>query len=193
VTPYRVSGYRRVNRHPDGHLVQRVLDGDREAFGALMARYRDRLGRYALRMLGNRADAEDALQETFIRAYRSLGSCNDPERFGPWVYGILVNRCRTLGAKRARRARVQVADDGLLARTATPGDAANDQALRDAIERALARVSPTLREAFLLRHVEELSYEEMVEVTGASIPALKMRVSRAREELRRLLGEGSDG
>jgi len=182
-----------VHGHSDGHLVRRVLEGDREAFGALMARYRDRLGRYAMRMLGNRADAEDALQETFIRAYRSLGRCNDPERFGPWVYGILVNRCRTLGARRARRARVQIADDGAMARAAAPSDTASDQALRDLLEWALARVSPMLREAFLLRHVEELSYEEMVEMTGATVPALKMRVSRAREELRRLLDEASSG
>jgi RNA polymerase sigma-70 factor (ECF subfamily) len=171
-------------------LVRDVLAGDRQAFGGLMTRYRDRLGRYALRMLGNRADAEDALQETFIRAYRSLGRCNDPDRFGPWIYGILVNRCRTLGAQRARRARLQVADDALLARAASPGDAISDQALRDALEWALVRVSPMLREAFLLRHVEELSYEEMVTVTGATVPALKMRVSRAREELRRLLTDG---
>jgi RNA polymerase sigma-70 factor, ECF subfamily len=174
-------------------LVRRVLDGEPDAFGGLITRYRDRLGRYAVRMLGNQADAEDVLQETFIRAYRSLGRCNDPERFGPWVYGILVNRCRTLGAQRARRNRVQIADEGLLARAATPGDAVANQALRETLEWALARVSPMLREAFLLRHVEDLSYEEMADVTGASVPALKMRVSRARDELRRLLVEASDG
>jgi RNA polymerase sigma-70 factor (ECF subfamily) len=182
-----------VNGPPDGDLVRRVLDGEPDAFGRLVARYRDRLGRYAMRMLGNPADAEDVLQETFIRAYRSLGRCNDPERFGPWVYGILVNRCRTLGAKRARRDRVQIADDVVLARAAAPGDHAENHALRQTLEWALARVSPTLREAFLLRYVEDLSYEEMADVTGASVPALKMRVSRAREELRRLLVEASDG
>jgi RNA polymerase sigma-70 factor (ECF subfamily) len=193
VTAHPVIGYRRVNGPPDGDLVRRVLDGEPDAFGRLVARYRDRLGRYAMRMLGNPADAEDVLQETFIRAYRSLGRCNDPERFGPWVYGILVNRCRTLGAKRARRDRVQIADDVVLARAAAPGDHAENHALRQTLEWALARVSPTLREAFLLRYVEDLSYEEMADVTGASVPALKMRVSRAREELRRLLVEASDG
>jgi len=193
VTCRPVTGYGSVNGPPDGDLVRRVLDGEPDAFGGLVARYRDRLGRYAMRMLGNPADAEDVLQETFIRAYRSLGRCNDPERFGPWVYGILVNRCRTLGAKRARRNRVQIADDVVLARAAAPGDHAENQALRQTLEWALARVSPTLREAFLLRYVEDLSYEEMADMTGASVPALKMRVSRAREELRRLLVEASDG
>lgn len=175
----------------DGELVRRVLAGDREAYGGLVARYRDRLARYATRMLGNPADAEEAVQETFVRGYRSLGRCNDPERFGPWVFGILVNRCRTLGARRARRERTVVADDAALARSAVPGDVGDRLAWRETIAWALARLSPPLREAFLLKFVEDLSYEEMTDATGASVPALKMRVARAREELRRLLTEAT--
>lgn len=173
----------------DAECVRRVLAGDSAAFAGLVTRYRDRLGRYAVRMLGNRADAEDALQETFVRAYRSLGRCTDPERFGAWAFGILVNRCRTIGAQRARRDRVHVADEGALLRAATSDDPAGRQALREAITAALAQVTPLLREAFLLKFVEELSYEEMAEVTGASVPALKMRVLRARTVLQRLLGD----
>jgi RNA polymerase sigma-70 factor (ECF subfamily) len=177
----------------DAELVRRVLAGDREGFAGLVGRYRDRLGRYAVRMLGNRADAEDALQETFIRAYRSLGRCTDPDRFGAWVFGILVNRCRTLGAQRARRDRVVVADEGALTRASAHDGAAERHALREVLDRAMVRLGPTMREAFLLKFVEELSYEEMADVTGVSVPALKMRVSRARQELRRLLEESSDG
>ena len=176
----------------DADYVRRVLAGDAAAFAGLVARYRDRLGRYAVRMLGNHADAEDALQETFVRAYRSLGRCTDPDRFGAWVFGILVNRCRTIGAQRARRERWQVADESAVLRAAVREDPAGRQALREAITAALARVAPMLREAFLLKFVEELSYEEMAEVTGASIPALKMRVLRARSELQRLLGSVTD-
>jgi len=176
----------------DAELVQRVLAGDRDGFAGLVGRYRDRLGRYAVRMLGNRADAEDALQETFIRAFRSLGRCTEPERFGAWVFGILVNRCRTLGAQRARRDRVVAADEGALSRAAARDAVATDGALREVLNRAMAHLGPTLREAFLLRFVEDLSYEEMAAVTGASVPALKMRVSRARAELRRRLEETSD-
>lgn len=176
----------------DAELVCRVLDGDPAAFAGLVARYRDRLGRYAVRMLGNRADAEDALQETFVRAYRSLGRCTDADRFGAWVFGILVNRCRTLGAQRARRERLQVADEAALLRAASRDDPVERQALRETITAALAQLAPLLREAFVLRFVEELSYEEMADVTGASVPALKMRVLRARNELQRLLGDVSD-
>lgn len=177
----------------DAELVSRVLGGDPSAFAGLVARYRDRLGRYAVRMLGNRADAEDALQETFVRAYRSLGRCTDADRFGAWVFGILVNRCRTLGAQRARRERLQVADDAAVLRAASQDDPIGRQALREAITAALAQLAPLLREAFLLRFVEELSYDEMADVTGASVPALKMRVLRARTMLQGLLGEMTDG
>ena len=180
-----------VSEASDGELVNRVLAGDTEAYAGLVARYRDRLGRYAVRMLGNRADAEDALQETFVRAFRSLGRCTEPDRFGAWTFGILVNRCRTLGAQRARRARLQVADEIAVSRAAEPDDPVNRQVLREVIDAALRRLAPALREAFLLKFVEELSYEEMATMTGASIPALKMRVSRGRAELRRLL-DGAD-
>ncbi|MDH4043129.1 MAG: RNA polymerase sigma factor [Gemmatimonadota bacterium] len=176
----------------DAELVRRVLSGDPAAFAGLVTRYRDRLGRYAVRMLGNQADAEDALQETFVRAYRSLGRCTDADRFGAWVFGILVNRCRTLGAQRARRERLQVADDAALLRAASHDDPVGRQALRAAITAALGQLAPLLREAFLLRFVEELSYEEMADVTGASVSALKMRVLRARTEMQRLLGDVTD-
>src|SRR3990172_7680524 len=97
-------GHTGTGDESDAALVRRVLAGDVERYAALVARYRDRLGRYALHRLGNRADAEDAVQETLVRAYRALERCATPERFGAWVFQILVNRCRTIGGQRARRA-----------------------------------------------------------------------------------------
>ena len=176
----------------DGLLVRRVLAGDSEAYAGLVERYRDRLGRYATRMLGNPADAEEALQDSFVRGYRSLARCTDPDRFGAWMFGILVNRCRTYGARQARRNRVMVSDDYALAR-ASVQHTEDAQAWRETIERALERLPQDQREAFLLKHVEELSYDEMHNATGVSVPALKMRVLRAREELRRLLAETENG
>lgn len=171
----------------DAALVRQVLAGNTDAFAGLVRRYQDRLGRYAVRMLGETADAEEALQDTFVRAYRSLARC-DPDRFGAWVYGILVNRCRTIGAQRARRHKLVVPDAPAVERASVAHSEDRD-AWREAIEWALAQISPANREAFLLKHVEDLSYEEMTEVTGASVSALKMRVSRAREELKKLLEE----
>ena len=172
----------------DAELVRRVRAGDIGAYAALVGRYRERLGRYAVHMIGDREDAEEALQDTFVRAYRSLARCDDDARFGAWLYGILVNRCRTAGARAQRRRQLFVRDDTALHRAARD-DRSNGIEWTDAVERALARLAPEHREAFLLKHVEDLEYEEMARLTGAGVSALKMRVKRAREQLQVLLRE----
>ena len=172
----------------DAELVRRIRAGDIGAYAALVARYRDRLGRYALHMIGDREDAEEALQDAFVRAYRSLARCDDPARFGAWLYGILVNRCRTTGARAARRRRLFVRDEDAINGAAHP-DQAERVEWADVVGRALARLAPEYREAFLLKHVEDLEYEEIAALTGAGVSALKMRVKRAREQLQRFLKE----
>jgi RNA polymerase sigma-70 factor, ECF subfamily len=172
----------------DAAIVARVLRGNAEAFRELVERYRDQYARYAFHMLGNREDAEEALQDAFTRAYRSLPRCEDPERFGAWLFRILVNRCRTAGTRRGRRARTFVTDDAALlgASEDHPEDRA---AWREEIDRALQQLRAEQREAFLLKYVEELGYEEMSRMTGVGVSALKMRVMRACERLRDLLSE----
>jgi RNA polymerase sigma-70 factor (ECF subfamily) len=171
----------------DAELVRRVRSGDIGAYGALVSRYRDRLGRYALHMIGDREDAEEALQDSFVRAYRSLARCDEPGRFGAWLYGILVNRCRTTGARAARRRRMFVNDPEALNGASHAESDRLDWS--DAVDRALARLAPEYREAFLLKHVEDLDYAEIAQLTGAGVSALKMRVKRAREQLQRYLRE----
>jgi RNA polymerase sigma-70 factor (ECF subfamily) len=139
-------------------------------------------------MLGNREDAEEALQDAFTRAYRSLARCDDPERFGAWLFRILVNRCRTAGARRARRSRTFVTDEAALL-DASEDHPADRSAWNEEIDRALAKLRPEQREAFLLKYVEDLGYEEMSKLTGAGVSALKMRVMRACDRLRELLSE----
>jgi len=175
-----------MDRSTDAAIVARVLKGDVEAYGELVARYRDRYARYAQHMLGNREDAEEALQDAFTRGYRSLVRCEDPERFGAWLFRILVNRCRTVGARRGRRARTFVADEIAL-HDASEEHPAEQNAWREEIERALARLRPEQREAFLLKYVEDLGYDEMSRLTGVGVSALKMRVMRACDRLRELL------
>ena len=172
----------------DATIVARVLGGDVDAYALLVARYRPRLSRYAVRMLGDREDAQEALQDAFIRAYRALSRCDDPERFGSWLFSILVNRCRTAGARATRRSRTFVSDEAA-AHVAVDDQRAEQAAMREEIERALAQLDPDQREAFLLKHVEGLSYEEIAELTGAGVSALKMRVKRACDRLRGLLQE----
>jgi RNA polymerase sigma-70 factor (ECF subfamily) len=177
-----------VEGSSDGVIVSRVFRGDVDAYGVLVGRYRDRYARYAFHMLGNREDAEEALQDAFTRAYRSLSRCEDPERFGAWLFRILVNRCRTLGARRGRRARTFVVDEGAIL-DAAEEHPADQAAWREEIDRALQQLRAEQREAFLLKYVEDMGYDEMSQLTGVGVSALKMRVMRACDRLRELLSE----
>jgi len=171
----------------DANLVSRALEGDLTAYATLMARYRRDLGRYAFHMLGDRHDAEEALQDAFVRAFRSLAQCEQPERFAAWLFRILVNRCRSA---RTRRRRLRAAFVHYPAPDLADHDEpAEAMAWREEIARALAVLQPNQREAFLLRYVEGLSYEEMATLTGVGESALRMRVKRARDRMRELLSD----
>lgn len=175
-----------LNDRPDASIVAAVLTGNTDAYGVLVARYRDAYTRFAAHMLGSLEDADDALQLAFVRAFRNLAQCRDPDRFGSWLYQIVVNECRTLGARRTKRERRIIRSDAEMSGAST-NHPAEDMALNDEIQYALSRLEPAQREAFLLRHVEGLGYEEMAEITGDGISALKMRVKRATARLRDLL------
>jgi RNA polymerase sigma-70 factor (ECF subfamily) len=179
----------------DAHIVARVVAGDVDAYAILVARYRDPAIRYTYRMLGDLDDAEDVTQDAFIRAYRSLGHGQEPVRFEAWLFKILVNRCRTAATRRNRRRRLFAEDDLGSEQWATQKAHEASQKIGTELEmgeelsRALAHLNDAQREAFLLKHVNEMTYEDMATLTGVPIPALKMRVSRACETLRACLAE----
>lgn len=175
----------------DLELVHRAQRGDLTAFGELIARHRIGLERYAVHLLGQREDAEEALQDTLMRAWRSIGQCAHPERFRGWLVQILVNRCRTALTRRGPAARRSAGHEAL--HQITVDHPAQGDGWPAEIQRALATLTADSREAFLLKHVEGFSYEEMVVLTGASVPALKMRVSRACEQLRQQLEVNGHG
>lgn len=172
----------------DAGAVAAVLRGEVEAFSVLVQRYRDTFARYATRMLASADDAEDVLQSAFVRAFRNLASCRDPERFAAWLFQIVLNECRTFGARRERR-ELRLVRDHDFDRDVRGTDAGDAAAARDEVEWALGILDADLREAFLLKHVEELSYDEMAEATGLGVSALKMRVKRACDRLRQILEE----
>jgi len=176
---------------PDGTLVRAVLAGNVTAYGELVDRYRHAYARFAVRMLGSPEDADDALQSAFVRAFRALAQCADPDRFGVWLHRIIINECRTLAMRRDRRERRLVRADDVLEHIAVPPRSSEEQSFREEIEYALAQLPVDQREAFLLKYVEERSYDEIAELTGAGVSALKMRVKRACERLRELLEEVS--
>lgn len=172
----------------DEELIAAVLSGNAEAFSGLIQRHQQMCTRFAVRMLGSRADAEDALQSAFMRAFRNLHSCRERDRFGGWLYQIVVNECRTFATRQRKRDLRFTPATNAIERAVAPGSEPEED--RDAgghVERALRLLPADQREAFLLKHVEELTYEEMAEITGSTVSALKMRVKRASDSLRFIL------
>ncbi|MFQ5890377.1 MAG: RNA polymerase sigma factor [Gemmatimonadota bacterium] len=167
--------------------MRAVLGGEVEAYGILVRRYQDLLYRYVERMTGRPDDAADIVQAALVKGYRSLRLCRSPERVGAWLFRIAANACKDYLKSRRRR------DVGLeevpepVSDLGQPASTLERRELAILIGRALLSLPVEQREAFVLKHVEGCSYEEMSELLGASIPALKMRVHRAREELRKLL------
>lgn len=186
VTLRLVAGYHPAEMSDDA-CVKAALAGDSAAFVTLVDRHSPACLRYARRMLGSREDAEDATQEAMVRVHRALARYDGRTSFRTWLMSILVNRCRTALVQRHHRTLRVVLDEAALDRAAAVEE--SDLGLRDAIERALARLEPAQREAFLLKHVEQLTYEEMAEATGVGVSALKMRVQRACDRLQVLLKE----
>jgi RNA polymerase sigma-70 factor (ECF subfamily) len=174
----------------DADVVERVLGGDRDAYRVLVSRHQDGLYRHALRMVGSPDVAADLVQATLIKGFSRLRSCRDPAKFKAWAYRILSNGCKDyLKDRRRRNVSLDDPDAAQAAGSVDPSSELERTELLHRIEVALARLPAAQREAFLLKHVEGLSYEEIADRTGGSVPALKMRVHRARELLQDILRE----
>ena len=179
-----------IDLRDEAALLQAARQNDEVAFRALVEPHGQSLKVLCYRMLGSFLDAEDATQETLVRAYRALARYQERQQFRTWLFQILVNRCRTIMRRRQHRARFFVVDDDVVRRA--PGPPLIDTEIGDDLRGAIATLDTQLREAFLLKHVEQLSYDEMHAITGASVPALKMRVKRACERLRTALRQATD-
>ena len=193
----RVSGYPSVVKptpttqpsdepDPDQTVIDRVLAGDRDAFGILIRRYSDTLYRHAVGMTGSPDVAEDILQVSFIKAYEHLGEVRG--RFDAWVFRIVANGCKDW-LKNIRRTHLSYEEDDQPSGYETPDEELDRGELRAKLDRALDALPASLREAFVMKHVEGRSYEEMAVMLDTTVGALKMRVHRAREALQALLEE----
>jgi RNA polymerase sigma-70 factor, ECF subfamily len=180
------GGYRGPDEPADGEVVRLVLSGQRDSFSILVRRYQEGLFRYALGMVGHPDSAADVVQDSFVKAYTRLEHCRDPDRFGAWVHRIVRNRCLDQIKGMRVRARVEL-DCDLMVEAPGSDDRLARVELREALFAALDELPAAQREAFLLKHLEDRSYEEMAEIADASVSALKMRVKRAREALQELL------
>ena len=170
----------------DQQIIANVLAGDRDAFATLIQRYSDPLYRHALGMTGSPDVAEDILQQSFIKAYHHLAEVRG--RFDAWLFRIVANGCKDW-LKNIRRTHVSHEEDDQPSSYATPDEDLDRSELRRDLDHSLAQLPSSLREAFVMKHVEGRSYEEMADLLGTTVGALKMRVHRAREALQALLEE----
>ena len=167
----------------DATLVERVLAGERDAYGTLVQRHQESLYRYACGMGLDHDNALDLVQDAFVKAYARIRECRDKQHFRAWIFKIV----RNLGLdyfKDIRRNSLslsEVVDENDIAVARASAE------LYVTLNDALQRLPVALREAFLLKHDSGYSYEEIAELTGASESAAKMRVHRARESLRAML------
>jgi RNA polymerase sigma-70 factor (ECF subfamily) len=170
----------------DPTLALRAKAGDRQAFAQLVDATYPRALRFALHMVGSREDAEEAVQDTFVRVYHNLKRFRDDARFEPWLFRILANRCRTLLAKRTRHQTV-IQYGEFPDRIGAASDEERDWT--EEVYKLLDTLPAEQKEAFLLRHVEDMAYEDIAAVTGVGLSALRMRVKRACDTLRTRLTE----
>ncbi len=165
-------------------LIRLCLTGDQTAMIALVDRYRGQVFGLCYRMLGQRQDAEDVAQETFVRALKNLHRWDAERDFEPWLLAIAGNRCRTALAKRMRRPASRSLVEPLPDRHP---DLQAAKQLAEEVELALGSLRAEYREAFILFHQQELSYAQISETLDCPIGTVRTWIHRARRELIRLL------
>ena len=180
----------------DEDLMSQFQAGTVEAFDILVGRYKDPLTNYIYRFLGDMKECEDLLQETFLRVYRNRHSYRRIARFSTWLYTIAGNLARSEYRKRKRRRisslqsvnkndeeyKMEVPDE-----TFSP-DKDTESSIQDFyIQDALTKIPEEFREVVVLRDVQQLSYEEIAEITGLPMGTVKSRINRGRTKLQILL------
>jgi RNA polymerase sigma-70 factor (ECF subfamily) len=176
-----------ADEQTDEQLVARSADGDGEAFGVLVTRHRDRAWAVAIRTLGDPGDAEDAVQEAFLSAFRQARSFRGDAKFSTWLHRIVVNAC--LDRMRKSRARPAVPiDDAVSATLADPHDYYAAAETATDVAAALARLSDDQRLAIVLVDLQGLPVEEAALALGVPTGTVKSRCHRGRAQLALLLG-----
>lgn len=185
----------------DSKLIQRYRAGDMASLEELVSRYEDRVYNLAFRMMGNREDAEDVLQDTFLSVIRSLGDFQERSSFSTWLYRIAANAALTRLRKRSRKEKTEAefldevytvkaearGGANLTDWSANPVRSLLDSEARGQMQTAIEELPEAYRVVFVLRDVQGLPAAEVAEVLGLSVPAVKSRLHRARLFLRNRL------
>jgi RNA polymerase sigma-70 factor (ECF subfamily) len=178
-------------------LVAQAREGDTVAFGELVRRYEGKIFRLAQHITQNREDAEDVLQETFLKAYEHLDQFQGNSKFYTWIVRIAVNQAlMKLRRRKADRSvsldeTIDTGEDNIVREIAAWGEDPEErfsrEELGELLDSAVKGLEPPYRSVFVLRDIEDLSTEETADALGLSIPAVKSRLLRARLQLREKL------
>jgi RNA polymerase sigma-70 factor, ECF subfamily len=192
------TGFAASKTHdPDAIDVARYQAGNMDAFESLVSRHERAIYQVCARMLPDREDAMDAVQDTFLRVYRALGAFRGDAAFRTWLIGIALNVCRNRIASAAERNRKvtssitqedpengEARDLDLRDSAPDPESAAMGHELRSALDRALGSLAPEHREILVLREIQDMEYEELAQVLSCPVGTVKSRLCRARQALR---------
>ncbi len=171
---------------PDYQLMEQIQKGDMVSFNALVNRYKNRLHNVLVRMLDSQETAEDILQETFLRVHQHRNSFDFRFAVSTWIYTIALNLARN---ELRRRKRVQFLDilDYSNKLKAPEEKVDNSPKFMAVLDKAVAKLPQKYRQAFILRDIDQLSYEEIAQILSVPLGTVKSRVNRARDMLRSML------
>lgn len=177
-------------RPSDEDLIERFQKGDLYAFDLIVKRYKDQLLNFVYRFVGNQEEAEDIVQETFLRVYRKRKAYKRIAKFSTWIYTIAGNLSRTELRRRKRRKFFSITDMGYEDRDYeisdegyNPENQVDGIIQEEIIQKEINNLSPKFREVIILRDVQELSYEEISKIIRVPIGTVKSRVNRGRLKL----------
>lgn len=179
----------------DEELVRRAQQDDERAFGALVTRYESKVYSLAMKMLRNPEDAEDVLQDTFLRAYRGIKSFKGNSTFSTWIYRITANSAlMRLRKKQLPQVSIEDSDEretpiSIVDWAPGPVEQLLNQEMQRVMDEAIEALPPEFRQVFILRDVEELSNADVAEILDLSVAAVKSRLHRARLKVRNRLAQ----
>ncbi len=191
----------KVGQQPtDEELIARFQDGDTYAFDLLVKRYKEPLLNFVFRFLGEKTEAEDIVQETFLRLFKNKHYYKEVAKFSTWIYTIAGNLAKTELRKRKRRKLFSIShymqtekDYDIPDETSSPERDTNSVITDKIIQKAIDKLSPKFKQVIILRDIQQFSYEEIADIVDIPLGTVKSRVNRARlklqEDLKHLMAD----
>lgn len=182
----------------DEDVMEQLQAGVVQAFDEIVNRYKDRLHNFLYRYTQNHQDCEDLVQETFLRVYRSRHSYERIAKLSTWMYTIALNLAKTMYKKKQRMTTISIHADPADSEsrefeiedlTISQDEALHQKMSVSELEKALLKLNEDFREVIVLRDIQQLSYEEIAEITDTAMGTVKSRINRARQQLQEMIGD----